>query len=370
MCFGYAILGVMEYSKELHDYIDTLLVRGGSDVHIIAGTKPLFRVQRELVPFIQKEIVTETDTQEFFRIIAGGRIENAEEILKKQKYLMFSYTHTTQNERVVNMRATAYYEMGKIAITMRLVQESERTIEELNLPPVLKEVMHEPNGLFLIVGATGSGKSTSLAAMVTHCNNSLRKHILTIEDPIEFIFQDRKSTITQQEIPWDALSFRAALDTALRTDADILMIGEMREVATMQAVMTAAEVGHLVLSTVHANSSYGAINRVIDSFPPEQQRQIAQQLAASLLGVCAIRLLPRVSGGLIPACEILINNNAIGNLIREGRVESIKSTIQTGKEEGMISLEQSLADLVKRNEVALEVATLHAASEQALSRYL
>ena len=360
----------MEYSKELQDFIDTLLVRGGSDIHIVAGTKPLFRVQRELTPFIQKEVITETDTKEFFRIITGSHVENAEETLKKQKNLMFRYTHTTKNGKQVNLRVTAYTEMGNIAIAMRLIQEAERTPEELNLPAVLKEVMHEPNGLFLIVGATGNGKSTALAAMLTHCNNTLRKHVLTIEDPIEFVFKNRKSTITQQEIPWDAPSFRSALDTALRTDADILMIGEMREVETMKAVMTAAEVGHLALSTVHANSAYGAINRIVDSFPAGQQRQIAHQLAGSLLGVCAIRLLPRVSGGLIPACEILINNNAVANLIREGRIESIKSTIQTGKEEGMISLERYLADLVKRNEIALEVATLHASNEQALTRYL
>ncbi len=360
----------MEYNNELQDYIDTLVLRGGSDVHMIAGTKPLFRVQRELVPFIQKEVLTPKDTEEFFRLIAGSRMENAETVLQEQKYLMFSYKHTTQQDKKVNFRVTVYYEMGNIAVTMRLVQETARTLEELNLPPVLKEVMHEPDGLFLIVGATGNGKSTTLAAMVNHCNEVMRKHILTIEDPIEFIFNDRKSIITQQEIPWDATSFRAALDTSLRTDADILMIGEMRQVETMQAVMTAAEVGHLVLSTVHSSSAFGAVHRILDSFPHEQQRQIAHQLAGSLLGVCAVRLLPRVSGGLIPACEVLINNEAIANLIRESRVESIKSAIQTGKEEGMISLEQSLADLVKRNEVALEVATLHASNKQTLSRYL
>lgn len=360
----------MEYSEELQDFIETLMVREGSDIHIVAGTKPLFRVHRELMPFIQKEIITETDTKEFLQVIAGSHMENPEESVRKQKHLMFRHAHTAKNGKQVNLRVTAYMERGNIAIAMRLIQESERTLEELNLPSVLKEVIHEPNGLFLIVGATGNGKSTALAAMLTHCNNTFRKHILTIEDPIEFVFKNRKSTITQQEIPWDAPSFRSALDTALRTDADILMIGEMREIETMKAVMTAAEVGHLALSTVHANSAYGAINRIIDSFPPEQQRQIAQQLAGSLLGVCAIRLLPRISGGLIPACEILINNDAVANLIREGRIESIKSTIQTGKEDGMVSLERYLADLVRRNEVALEVATVHASNEQALTRYL
>ena len=361
---------MMEHTKELQDYVDTLVSRSGSDIHIIAGNKPVFRVQRELVPFIQKEVITEEDSLEFFRLIAGSVMENAEEELRVKKHLLFNYTHTTSGDIEVSLRVTAYFEMGNVAIAMRLIQETEHTLKELNLPSMLKEVMHEPNGLFLVVGATGHGKSTTLAAMITHCNNTLRKHVLTIEDPIEFIFKDRKSMITQRDVPRDVPTFRSALDSALRADADILMIGEMREVETMRAVMTAAEVGHLVLSTVHANSTFGAVSRIVDSFSPAQQRQIAHQLAGSLLGVCSIRLLPRVSGGLIPACEILINTDAVANLIREGRLESIKTTIQTGKEEGMVSLEQSLADLVKRNEVALEVATLHASSEQMLSRYL
>ena len=360
----------MEHKKDLQDYIDTLVSRAGSDIHIIVGSKPMFRVQRELVPFIQKEVITQEDVLAFFQIIAGADIGELEALLREQKHLMLSYAHTSAGDKEVNFRVTVYYEMGNIAIAMRLIQETERTIEELNLPVMLKEVMQEPSGLFLVVGGTGNGKSTALAAMVTHCNEALRKHILTIEDPIEFIFKDRKSVITQREVPRDAVSFRSALDSALRADADILMIGEMREIETMKAVMTAAEVGHLVLSTVHANSTYGAVNRIMDSFPPAQQQQIAHQLAGSLLGVCSVRLLPRVSGGLIPACEILINTNAVSNLIRERRIESIKTTIQTGKEEGMVSLEQSLADLVKRGEIALEVATLHASNEQVLSRYL
>ena len=364
------ILHMMEYEKDLQDYIDTLVAREGSDIHLIVGNKPMFRVHRELIPFIQKEVITEEDSHGFFRVITASFASSAEKVLEEKKSLMYSYSHTLSGGATVNFRVTIYYEMGNIAIAMRLVQETERTIEELNLPAVLKEVMLEPNGLFLVVGATGNGKSTTLASMVTHCNNTMRKHILTIEDPIEFIFKDRKSIITQREVPWDTPTFRAALDSALRADADILMLGEMREIETMRAGMTAAEVGHLVLSTVHANSTYGAVNRIVDSFSAAQQRQIAHQLAGSLLGVCSIQLLPRTSGGLVPACEILINTGAVANLIREGRIESIKSAIQTGKEEGMVSLEQSLADLVRKNEIALETAKLHATSEQVLARYL
>ena len=360
----------MEYTKELQDYVDTVVLRDGSDIHLIVGSKPLFRVHRELVPFIQKETITEEDTLGFFRIISRSYGDGAGDLLKERKHLMFSYTHVTSDDQSVNFRVTVYVEMGRIAIAMRLIKSVVRTVEDLHLPSVLKSVMGETNGLFLMVGATANGKSTALAAMISHCNNTMRKHILTIEDPIEFIFPNKKSVITQREVPRDVPTFRSALDSALRSDADILMIGEMRETETMKAVMTAAEVGHLTLSTVHANSAFDAVDRIVDSFPPLQQKQIGQQLASSLLGVCSIRLLPRISGGLIPACEILINNDAIANLIREGRSESIKTVIQTGREEGMMSLERSLAGLVKQNEVALEVAMLHASNEQALSRYL
>ena len=356
--------------QDLQDCIDALVSREGSDIHFIVSAKPFFRVKRELVPFVQKSIVTEEYIETVLRHLAGTTYENPQKTVREKKHLLFSYQHTTENGRVVNFRITAYLQRNTIAIAMRLIQEMEKGIEELNLPPTLKSIMKEPSGLFLMVGPVGNGKSSALAAMLHHCNNTLRRHILTIEDPIEFSFRNQKSIISQREVPGDSPDFRTGLDSALRADADILMIGEMREIETMKTTMTAAEVGHLVLSTVHSNSAPDTVHRIIDSFPPEQQRQIANQLAASLLGVCSIRLLPRISGGLIPACEILLNTAAVANLIREGRVASIKTAIQTGMEEGMLSLEHSLADLVKRGEISLETAIPYAGEEQALMKYL
>ncbi len=359
-----------EYQKEIQDYIDTIATREGSDIHLMTHTKPFLRVKRELVPFIQKEPLMPEDTLAFLRILLRSDTEDVEARIQKEKHILFSYQHKTQSERVMNFRVTAYLEKGDIAIAMRLIEETERTIEELGLPPILKNVMQEPNGLFIVIGPAGNGKSTTLASMVNHCNTTLRRHILTIEDPIEFIFKNKKSIITQREVPSDVPTFRSALDSALRADADILMIGEMRETVTMQAVMTAAEVGHLVLSTVHANDAEGAVHRIVDSFPGGQQQQIAQQLAGALLGICSVRLLPRTTGGLVPACEVLFNTNAVANLIREMRVAGLRTVMQTGKEEGMITLEQSLAELVKQNEISLETAKLYAPDERSLMRYL
>lgn len=359
----------MNYQKELQDYVDTLVSRDASDIHLMVNTKPIFRVYRELTPFIQKDILTKDDIISFLKIITNGQHESGADIYEK-KHLLFSYQHQTTTGKKVNFRVTAYLERGSISIAMRLIKDKIFTIEELNLPPILKNFMLEKSGLFLVVGPAGNGKSTSLATMLQYCNDNYRKHILTIEDPIEFIFHNNKSIITQREVPSDAETFRQGLDSALRADADILMIGEMRETATMRSVMTAAEVGHLALSTVHANSASSTINRIIDSFPETQQRQISHQLAFSLVGICSIRLIKRKSGGLIPACEILINTSAVANLIRENRVTSINTAIQTGRGEGMISLEHSLAELVKKDEIALESAQIYADDNKILMKYL
>ena len=360
----------MDFRNELNEYIVTLISRSASDLHLVVNSKPLFRADREIIPFIQKEVLTETDTEGFLAILLGKPVDTARELLKEKKHILFSFSHTVKDGVTVNFRGTAYLERKRIAIALRLVPLSERTIVDLNLPTILESVTKEPQGLFLVVGPAGNGKSTTMAAMINQINKTSRQHILTIEDPVEFVFKNNEAVITQREIPRDALTFRSALDSALRADADILMIGEMREVETMQAVMTAAEVGHLVFSTVHANSAAQTIDRIIDSFPVGQQQQIAIQLSAALLGVCSIRLLPRISGGLIPACEILLNTNAIANLIREKRTAGIETVIQTSREDGMVSLEQALANLVRGNEIDLRTAQRFSRDDRILSKYL
>lgn len=357
----------MEHRKELQDYIDTIFSRDGSDIHLIVGSKPLFREKKELLPFIQKDVLTEDDLKAFTRLITQK--EDQIKRLEEEKQVLFSFKTKTSQEQGINFRVNIYKEKGNTAIALRLIKEKIGTIEELNLPQNLKQVMESSNGLFLVVGPTGNGKSTALAAMIEHSNNVRRNHILTIEDPIEFIFKNKKAVITQREIPSDADSFRFALDNSLRADADVLMIGEMREFKTMQVAVTAAEVGHVVLSTLHSNSASGAISRIIDSFPGEQQQQIANQLSNSLLGICSIRLLHDKNGGLIPACEFLLNNTAISNIIREGRLEDIRTVLETGREKGMFSLDQSLAELVKADKIALETASMYATDKRALNKY-
>ena len=360
----------MEYRAEFYDYIEVLVSRSASDLHCIVGSKPMFRVYRELMPFIQKAELTEKDIEAFLNLIVKDLVGNPVAYVKENKHLLFSYQHETKTGKKLNFRCVAYLESGNLALAMRLIPLVEKTLEELNLPPILSSIMNRPQGLFLVVGPAGNGKSTALASMIQDCNVSQNKHILTIEDPIEFIFENKRSIISQREIPRDAVDFRSALDTALRADADVLMIGEMREVETMKVMMTAAEVGHLALSTVHANSAASTVDRIIDSFPPLQQQQVVNQFASSLLGVCSIRLLPRISGGLIPACEILLNTTAVSNIIRERRNSGLNSVIQTSSADGMMSLEQSLANLVKKGEIALEVAQNYAPDRVLLSRYL
>ena len=309
------------------------------------------------------------DVDSILGILLEGKEDNLQ-TLKDKKHLQFSFKYLTEAGLTLNFRTTAYVERGNTAIAMRLIKSNIPTLEDLKLPPILKNIISEPNGLFLIVGPAGHGKSTTLASMIEYCNNSYRKHILTIEDPVEFLFESKKSIITQREVPADSPSFRSALDSSLRADADLIMIGEMRETQTMSSVMTAAEVGHLVLSTVHANSTHSTINRIIDSFEVGQQRQIANQLSSTLVGVCSIRLLPKISGGLVPACEFLLNTAGVANLIRENRIASIKTVIQTGREEGMITLENSLAELVKDGSISLETANLYTDNSSLLNKYL
>ena len=356
----------MNYKQELNEYVTLLLSRKASDIHLLVDAKPMFRLNKELSPIIQKESLTPLDTEGFLNAMFEGGIKQ----VREKSLLLFSYQHRSDNEKDINFRVTAYIEKNNIAIAMRLIELKTKTIEELHLPPVLKSVMDSPSGLFLVVGPANSGKSTTLATMINYVNDNYRKHIITIEDPVEFIFKNNRSIISQREIPLDAPSFESALNGALRADADIIAVGETRDKETMATMITAAEVGHLALSTLHANSATSTVNRIIDSFSDTQQNQIANQLSASLLGVCSMKLLPSVAGGLVPAIELLFNNKAVSNLIRERKTESLKTVIQTGRDEGMITLEYSLAELVKQGMINLEVAQKYSDDSKLLSKYL
>ncbi|MBI2087088.1 MAG: PilT/PilU family type 4a pilus ATPase, partial [Candidatus Zambryskibacteria bacterium] len=258
----------------------------------------------------------------------------------------------------------------KVSVAMRLVPTEVKSFEELGLPPILEQLAKRQQGFFVVVGPIGSGKSTTLASMLETINRERLEHIITIEDPVEYIFKPKKAIIDQREVKLDTPDFHVALRDVFRQDADVIMVGEMRDQETMSVAVTAAETGHLVLSTLHTNTASQTVDRIIDSFPADQQSQVRLQLSESLLGIFSQRLLPRISGGLVPAYELLINNNAIANLIRDKRTHEIGSVIETGSEEGMIDMNRYLADLVRRGEVTVENAFQFSSNPKTLERMI
>jgi twitching motility protein PilT len=278
----------------------------------------------------------------------------------------FSFEHKDSNR----FRINGYVVQGGITIAMRLIPREIRTFTSLNLPPVLEVFTQRTQGFFLCVGPIGQGKSTTLAAILDRINETRAEHIVTIEDPVEYIFEQKKSLIHQREVKIDTPDFHSALQAAFREDVNVIMVGEMRDQETISSAVTAAETGHLVLSTLHTNNAAQTIDRIIDMFPSNQQGQIRVQLAGSLAGVFSQRLVPRIAGGLIPAYELLINNSAVANLIREGRTHEITTVIQTSSQEGMIDMDRSLAELVRRGEVTIEHAFERAIDPKTFERYL
>ena len=280
--------------------------------------------------------------------------EQKEKFLK-EKEIDLSYSF----EDKARFRINVFYQRGYLAAALRLIPAQIRTIEELNLPPILHDFTKLSQGFVLVVGPAGHGKSTTLAALLDERNHTRTDHIITIEDPIEYMFTQDKCIISQREVKTDTLDFHNGLRSLLRQDPDVIMIGEMRDTESIATAMTAAETGHLVFSTLHTNSASQTIDRIIDSFPAGQQGQISSQLAATLVGIISERLIPRIEGGRLPACEIMISNPAIRNLIRERKAYQIDLVIETNVQEGMLTLNRALADLIKKKEISLENAELY-----------
>jgi len=343
--------------------VDTVIKEGASDLHLSEGRSPVIRVSGFLIPLAKMAPLNKSDIEGFLSVFLSP--ENHEEFAV-QKEVNFAYTHGEASR----FRGNAFQELGKISIALRLVPSSVRTFDELNLPPILETFSAKQQGFFLVVGPTGHGKSTTLARMIESINESRLEHIITIEDPIEYIFEPKKALIDQREIKTDTPDFHTALWGVFRQDADVVMIGEMREPETIAAAVTAAETGHLVLSTLHTNTASQTVDRIIDSFSAGQQDQVRLQLSTSLIGIFSQRLIPRISGGLIPAYELLINNNAVANLIREKRLHEIASTIETSSEEGMIDINRSLAGLVRSGEITAENAIRFSTNPRTLERML
>jgi twitching motility protein PilT len=255
-------------------------------------------------------------------------------------------------------------------MAMRLIPHEVNTFASLNLPSILEVFAQRTQGFFLVVGPVGQGKSTTLAAIIERINETRAEHIVTIEDPVEYLFEQKKSLIHQREVHIDAPTFEAALQAAFREDVNVIMVGEMRDQETISSAVTAAETGHLVFSTLHTNNAAQTIDRIIDMFPSTQQAQVRVQLAGSLAGIFSQRLVPRIAGGLVPAYELLINNSAIANLIREGRTHEITTVIQTSSQDGMVDMDRSLAELVRKGEVTIEHAYERAVDRKTFERYL
>lgn len=337
--------------------------QGASDIHITVGYYPTLRIDGALLPLTNKEMVTPERSEN----LALSLLSDEQKLrFLKEKELDFAFSFKDK----VRLRANVYYQRGYVGTALRLISFKIRTIEELNLPKGLHEFTRHNQGFVLVTGPTGHGKSTTLAALIDEINRKKTDHIVTIEDPIEYIYTPDKSIIDQREVGSDTLSFRRALRSVFRQDADIIMLGEMRDRETISIAVTAAETGHLIFATLHTNSASQTIDRIIDSFPADQQTQIRLQLAAALLGVISQRLVPRLGGGLVPAVELLIANYAVRNLIRENKIHQINLVIETGIEEGMISLDRSLSSLVRQGQISLQDAEIYSTNPSELTSLL
>lgn len=347
----------------LTEMIDHLIEEDASDLHLAEEKPPVMRVSGSLIPLAKYKETSRTDIKGILDELLS---QKQKEKFIDEKEVDFAYDH----KGVVRLRGNAYFQLGRISVALRLIPKKIRTMEELNLPPILETFANKQQGFFLVVGPTGQGKSTTLASMINHINTHRLEHIITVEDPIEYIFESDKSLVEQREIREDTPDFHTALRGVFRQDIDVLMIGEMREPETISTAVTAAETGHLVFSTLHTNTASQTVARIIDSFVAEQQSQIRVQLSASLIGIFSQRLIPRISGGMVPAYELLINNAAVANLIRENRVHELNSVIETGSELGMIDLNRTLAELVKAGEITVENAYLFSQNSKGLERLL
>ena len=338
-----------DYSALLKKYINVVVHEGGSDMHFSTGAHPTIRVSGALSPMLKEPILTKEDTMGFVKALL--KPEQEKTFLEKQE-IDFAY----EADDGTRFRGNAFFQRGAVGIALRLIPKKILTIQELNLPDVLLSFARRAQGFFLVVGPVGQGKTTTLASLIELINTERLEHIITIEDPIEYLFEPKQSIVDQREVGIDTKDFASALVSAFREDVDVLLVGEMRGPETMSAAVTAAETGHLVFSTLHTNNASQTIDRIIDTFPGSQQDQIRLQLASSLAGIFSQRLIPRISGGLIPAYELLINNKAVANLIREKRTHEIPTVIETGMSEGMIDMNRSLAELVARGEITPESA--------------
>jgi len=334
-----------------------------SDLHLKPDGPPVMRVNGELLP-LGEEALTGGQIKEIFQAMTNPAQQGE---FQEKKELDFSY----QFRDNFRFRVNASLQMGELSLALRRVTSQIPELDALGLPPICRELASKQQGLVLVTGPTGSGKSTTLASMINYLNQTEARRIVTVEDPIEYIYQDQKSFITQRELGADTHSFAAAAKQALRQDPDVILVGEMRDPETMAACITAAETGHLVMSTLHTNNAPQSIDRIVDAFPPHQGNQIRMQLSLSLLAVLSQRLLPRLDGaGRIALVEVLVANNAIRNLVREGKTHQMLTVMQTSADQGMQTIDQALQRAYQGGLIAGEQALLHASDPDKFSALL
>ncbi|MBU3934437.1 type IV pilus twitching motility protein PilT [Patescibacteria group bacterium] len=353
----------MEYLNQIKKLLKTVIDEGASDLHISVGHQPTLRITGQLIPLAKEKKIESQDSEGMANALMND--------LQRKKFLEekeMDFSHDF--EKRARFRVNIFYQRGSISLALRLVPNKIKTIEELNLPAILHEFTARSQGLVLVTGASSQGKTTTLAALIDEINHIRPVHIITIEDPIEYIYEDDRAIIDQREVYQDTFSFSKALRATFRQDPDVIMVGEMRDLETISTTITAAETGHLVFATLHTNSASQTIHRIVDVFPAEQQNQIRNQLSSSLLGIVSQRLILRIKGGFIPACEIMICNSAVGNLIRENKIHEMPAVIDTSSKEGMISLDKYLANLVRKKEIALKSAIDYSLNPSEVKNFL
>jgi twitching motility protein PilT len=354
---------MMQGQPRIEVLLEEVIKKKASDLHLQVGLPPTLRVDGVLQPVAASEPLTEESIETLIFAILD---EDQKQILLKDKEFDFSFAFGDLGR----FRVNAFHERGNLAAALRLIPNEILTIEQLGLPQIVNKFADYPRGLVLITGPTGSGKSTTLAAIIHKINMEKAAHIITIEDPIEFTHKSKKSVIVQREVHYDTYSFSAALRSSLREDPDVVLIGEMRDLETIAAAITIAETGHLVLATLHTNSAAQSIDRMIDVFPPHQQPQIRAQLSNILMAICSQRLVPGIGGGRIAAAEILVATPAVRNIIREGKSHQLEAVIQTGAEFGMQSMDKTLVSLIHNGTVTYDEARSVAVDIEELDRLM
>jgi twitching motility protein PilT len=353
----------MQDQPKIEILLEEVLRRKASDLHIQVGVPPMLRVDGALAPISGLAPVTEEAIEALIFSVVD---EQQKQILLKDKEFDFSFAFGDLGR----FRANAFHERGNLAISLRLIPNDILSIEQLGLPEIVNTFANFPRGLVLVTGPTGSGKSTTQAAMIHKINQDQAKHIITVEDPIEYTHKSLKSIVVQREVHYDTFSFSAALRSALREDPDVVLIGEMRDLETIASAITIAETGHLVFATLHTNSASQSVDRMIDVFPPHQQQQVRGELSNILMAICSQTLVPVIGGGRVAAAEILIATPAVRNIIREGKSHQLEAVIQTGGEFGMQSMDKTLAGLIKDGTITYEEARNHGVNLEELDRLM